>query len=160
MKDVKGGYQTYLMRLSNDELAVVAVPIWGNELPISINGNTIGLMSDEQLRLYAGICGLDQTSCNTSSYDAKNRLNQLLSVIGTNPYQNMLGYTVKRNIGYNSSGRYVYFSYGAAQFYAPQGVPNGSYYRISSSEILNNNMIVKELRDSFKAKFEGLLNGY
>ena len=37
---------------------------------------------------------------------------------------------------------------------------NGSYYRINSSEILNNNMIIKELRDNFKTKFERLLNGY
>ncbi|WP_096014855.1 bacteriocin [Campylobacter lanienae] len=160
MQEIKGGYQTYEMILSNNELAVIAVPIWNRELPISISDTTIGLMSDEQLRLYAGICGLNQVSCNTSSYDAKHRLNQLLSVIGTNPYQNMLGYTVKRNIGYNNNGRYVYFSYGAAQFYAPQGVPNGSYYRINSSEILNNNMIIKELRDNFKTKFERLLNGY
>ena len=37
---------------------------------------------------------------------------------------------------------------------------NGSYYRINSSGILNNNMIIKELRDNFKTKFERLLNGY
>ena len=37
---------------------------------------------------------------------------------------------------------------------------NGSYYRINSSGILNNNMIIKELRDNFKNKFERLLNGY
>ncbi|MEE3744499.1 bacteriocin [Campylobacter porcelli] len=160
MQEIKGGYQAYEMILSNNELAVIAVPIWNRELPISISDTTIGLMSDEQLRLHAGICGLNQVSCNTSSYDAKHRLNQLLSVIGTNPYQNMLGYTVKRNIGYNNNGRYVYFSYGVAQFYAPQGVPNGSYYRINSSGILNNNMIIKELRDNFKTQFERLLNGY
>ena len=37
---------------------------------------------------------------------------------------------------------------------------NVSYYRINSSGILNNNMIIKELRDNFKTKFERLLNGY
>ena len=37
---------------------------------------------------------------------------------------------------------------------------NGSYYRINFSGILNNNMIIKELRDNFKTQFERLLNGY
>ena len=32
---------------------------------------------------------------------------------------------------------------------------NGSYYRINFSEILNNNMIIKELRDNLKLNLKG-----
>ena len=57
--------------------------------------------------------------------------------------------------GYNGEKTTLYFSYGVGTW-----EPNlKTYHKINSSFILNNNMIVKHLRDTFKTDLEMILRG-
>ena len=68
-----------------------------------------------------------------------------------------LGYSVKRNIGVSSLGnKFVYFTYGTIIFDNRQG----TFYRLNSSAILNNNMIIKEIANKYKESMEYTLGGW
>lgn len=64
-----------------------------------------------------------------------------------------LAYTVKMNVGYSRTGRFIYFSYGVAAY----DNRNGNTYNITTSALLNNNMIVKELSSKYKDDMEYML---
>ena len=63
-----------------------------------------------------------------------------------------LAYTVKREIKSSRYGRY----YSAAAY----NEKTGEYHKISSSFVLNNNAVVRQLRDSFKRRMESDLGGW
>lgn len=96
------------------------------------------------------LCGIDQTCSNPSSYRGK----EWLSAVGGNKNQ-WLGYSVKKNIGYSKYGKYAYFTYSASIYNAS----TGTAYRTNSSQLLNNNMIVKELSSKYKSFLEFKLGG-
>ena len=68
----------------------------------------------------------------------------------------LLSYTVKKNIGYSRYGKYVYFTYGVGAF----DIRTQKFYRINSSAILNNNMVIKEIANKYKERFESDLGGW
>ena len=67
-----------------------------------------------------------------------------------------LAYTVKREIKSSRYGRYPLFTYSAAAY----NEKTKEYHKISSSFVLNNNTVVRQLRDAFKRRMESDLGGW
>ena len=67
-----------------------------------------------------------------------------------------LAYTVKREIKSGRYGRYPLFTYSAAAY----NEKTKEYHKISSSFVLNNNAVVRQLRDAFKRRMESDLGGW
>ena len=67
-----------------------------------------------------------------------------------------LAYTVKREIKYSRYGRYPLFTYSAAAY----DKNTDEFHKISSSFVLNNNTVVRQLRDNFKTTMESRLGGW
>ncbi|MEB2803396.1 hypothetical protein [Campylobacter upsaliensis] len=65
----------------------------------------------------------------------------------------LVGYTVKRNIGYSKNGSFVYFTYGVAM------VDKNGVHRVNMNSALNNNLVIKELSRAYKEDFERRLGG-
>ncbi|EOJ1231550.1 hypothetical protein ACM1YN_001725 [Campylobacter coli] len=161
MKEVKGGYITYLKRLSDNEVIAFAKPDWNLELTLfqDSNGDQY-YWNREGLVRFGGMCGIDTTNCLVNgkhTYTNQQRLWETMSIVGDDPYRNFLGYTVKRNIGISNLGkRFVYFSYGVAVI----NEQSGSWYRVKSSPVLNNYRVVKEISSNYKDFLERYLGGY
>ncbi|MBC2810481.1 hypothetical protein H4998_08445 [Campylobacter jejuni] len=161
MKQVKGGYITYLKRLSDNEVIAFAKPDWNLELTLfqDSNGDQY-YWNREGLVRFGGMCGIETTNCLVNgkhSYINQQRLWETMSIVGDDPYRNFLGYTVKRNIGISNLGkRFVYFSYGVAVI----NEQSGSWYRVKSSPVLNNYRVVKEISSNYKDFLERYLGGY
>lgn len=71
------------------------------------------------------------------------------------PFRQLLGYSVTRNIGFNKSGAYTYFTYKVITY----DTNLKTYHNITSSQLLNNNAIIKELAQKYKSTFESILGG-
>ena len=71
------------------------------------------------------------------------------------PFRQLLGYSVTRNIGFNKSGAYTYFTYKVITY----DTNLRTYHNITSSQLLNNNAIIKELAQKYKSTFESILGG-
>ena len=67
-----------------------------------------------------------------------------------------LAYTVRRDIKVTKYGRYPIFSYSAAAY----NEKSNTFHKISSSFVLNNNAVVRQLRDNFKSRLESHLGGW
>ena len=67
-----------------------------------------------------------------------------------------LAYTVKREIKSGRYGRYPLFTYSAAAY----NEKTKEYHKIYSSFVLNNNAVVRQLRDAFKRRMESDLGGW
>ena len=67
-----------------------------------------------------------------------------------------LAYTVKREIKSSRYGRYPLFTYSAADYEKN----TNEFHKISSSFVLNNNAVVRQLRDNFKTTMESRLGGW
>jgi hypothetical protein len=67
-----------------------------------------------------------------------------------------LAYTVKIEIKSSRYGRYPLFTYSAAAY----NEKTKEYHKISSSFVLNNNAVVRQLRDAFKRRMESDLGGW
>ncbi|WP_273404926.1 bacteriocin [Campylobacter avium] len=131
-KQVKGGYVVQDFYLSSSEKIGVA------------------FYSIDELK--KGFCSIDVEICKGGSILKRN---EWLSAVGNDPYM-LLSYTVKKNIGYARYGKYVYFTYGVGAF----DIRTQKFYRINSSAILNNNMIIKEIANKYKERFESDLGGW
>ena len=71
------------------------------------------------------------------------------------PFRQLPGYSVTRNIGFNKSGAYTYFTYKVITY----DTNLRTYHNITSSQLLNNNAIIKELAQKYKSTFENILGG-
>ena len=71
------------------------------------------------------------------------------------PFRQLPGYSVTRNIGFNKSGAYTYFTYKVITY----DTNLRTYHNITSSQLLNNNAIIKELAQKYKSTFESILGG-
>ncbi|TKX28571.1 hypothetical protein CQA69_08115 [Campylobacter estrildidarum] len=161
MKDVKGGYKTYVYNLGNNEVIAFARPNWETELTLFHDSNGDEYYWNRQgLIQFGGMCGPETTNCKVNgkhTYESQRRLWETMSIVGDDPYHNFLGYTVKRNIGISNSGkRFVYFSYGVAVI----NEQLGSWYRVHSSPVLNNYKVIKEISSRYKEILENYLGGW
>ncbi|CAG9471077.1 hypothetical protein CU197059_001559 [Campylobacter upsaliensis] len=78
----------------------------------------------------------------------------IYSITNDDTLRNVLvGYTVKRNIGYSKNGSFVYFTYGVAM------VDKNGVHRINMNSALNNNLVIKELSRAYEEDFERRLGG-
>ncbi|EAH5546584.1 hypothetical protein D9776_05585 [Campylobacter upsaliensis] len=69
----------------------------------------------------------------------------IYSITNDDTLRNVLvGYTVKRNIGYSKNGSFVYFTYGVAM------VDKNGVHRVNMNSALNNNLVIKELSRAYK----------
>lgn len=91
---------------------------------------------------------------NNDSPYIKNEYKQGLGAYNLPGYH--LAYTVKREIKSSRYGRYPLFTYSAAAY----NEETKEYHKISSSFVLNNNAVVRQLRDAFKRRMESDLGGW
>ncbi|TQR53015.1 hypothetical protein [Campylobacter troglodytis] len=158
-----GGYLTAYKLISGYELAVVAYTTInasdagftftgrkGTEIKYDADGNYVSSKSS--------LCGLGITDCymfkntQTPYWQNQKRLQEYMQVVG-DPVLYSLAYTVKKNIAYSRNGRFLYFNYGVAIY----DNTKGHTYNITSSALLNNNTIVKELSKAHKGEMEYML---
>ena len=62
---------------------------------------------------------------------------------------------VLMEIDFNKSGAYTYFTYKVITY----DTNLRTYHNITSSQLLNNNAIIKELAQKYKSTFESILGG-
>ena len=91
---------------------------------------------------------------NSDGESIKMAYRQGLGYYDTPDYR--LAYTVRRDIKVTKYGRYPIFSYSAAAY----NVKTSNFHKISSSFVLNNNMVIRQLRDNFKSRLESHLGGW
>ena len=70
-------------------------------------------------------------------------------------FRQLPGYSVTRNIGFNKNVAYTYFTYKVITY----DTNLRTYHNIASSQLLNNNAIIKELARKYKSTFESILGG-
>lgn len=168
MEAIKGGYLLKVLTLSNTqtsrELAVVAALHLENELGVVFNQDG-SVNIDATNNSDAGVCPIGVASCfynestRTHLNQSRNRLVEFIKGLGGSYSHWMydLAYSVKREIKISDRGTpYVLFSYGVGAV----NRQTNTYHPINSSAILNDNMIVKELRDTFKTRMEQALGGW
>ena len=151
-KQVKGGYLERFIALSQNEIAVIIGPESLEELypnlasVITLNANTLP-QSNFGKAYRNAIAGITTVNDFSSPEAATNSL--------AAPFRQFLGYSVTRNIGFNKSGAYTYFTYKVITY----DTNLRTYHNITSSQLLNNNAIIKELARKYKSTFENILGG-
>ena len=139
-KQVKGGYYYGHHLISNNEIMIYFVPELFDVYP---NMRYPQLSLDKQLEL------------SRIGQEINKAIAGLVTINKSSPFRQNVGYIVKLNTSYNGEKTTPYFSYGVGTWdpYLK------TYHKINSSFILNNNMIVKHLRDTFKTDLEMILRG-
>ncbi|EHK8391459.1 hypothetical protein AB2T05_001762 [Campylobacter coli] len=160
MKEVKGGYAVTTIRISQNELAALAVPDFENELGWEIKNGQIDL--EQTMKNDRGLCQMGSTQCYSNSatkkhlWQSQKRLQEFTNALdGSNPLYTALGFSVKRNVGFNRAGKFVYFSYGVVAV----NRFDGSIRNVTNSATLNNNVIINELKRNYKDRLESALGG-
>ncbi|EOW8226400.1 hypothetical protein ACO0VH_000723 [Campylobacter upsaliensis] len=160
MKEVRGGYAVATIRISQNELAALAVPDFENELGWEIKNGQIDL--EQTMKNDRGLCQMGSTQCYSNSatkkhlWQSQKRLQEFTNALdGSNPLYTALGFSVKRNVGFNRTGKFVYFSYGVVAV----NRFDGSIRNVTNSATLNNNIIINELKRNYKDRLESALGG-
>ncbi|MDL0115318.1 hypothetical protein NYG88_08655 [Campylobacter felis] len=160
MKEVRGGYAVATIRISQNELAALAVPDFENELGWEIKNGQINL--EQTMKNDRGLCQMGSTQCYSNSatkkhlWQSQKRLQEFTNALdGSNPLYTALGFSVKRNVGFNRAGKFVYFSYGVVAV----NRFDGSIRNVTNSATLNNNIIINELKRNYKDRLESALGG-
>ncbi|EOB3230192.1 hypothetical protein ACJY7S_000940 [Campylobacter upsaliensis] len=160
MKEVRGGYAVTTIRISQNELAALAVPDFENELGWEIKNGQIDL--EQTMKNDRGLCQMGSTQCYSNSatkkhlWQSQKRLQEFTNALdGSNPLYTALGFSVKRNVGFNRAGKFVYFSYGVVAV----NRFDGSIRNVTNSVTLNNNVIINELKRNYKDRLESALGG-
>ena len=160
MKEVRDGYAVTTIRISQNELAALAVPDFENELGWEIKNGQIDL--EQTMKNDRGLCQMGSTQCYSNSatkkhlWQSQKRLQEFTNALdGSNPLYTALGFSVKRNVGFNRAGKFVYFSYGVVAV----NRFDGSIRNVTNSVTLNNNIIINELKRNYKDRLESALGG-
>ena len=151
-KQVKGGYLERFVALSQNEIAVIIGPESLEELypnltsVTTLNANTLP-QSNFGKAYRSAIAGITTVNDFSTPEAATNSL--------ASPFRQLLGYSVTRNIGVNKGATYTYFTYKVIAY----DTNLRTYHNITSSQLLNNNAIIKELTQKYKTTFENILGG-
>ena len=151
-KQVKGGYLERFVALSQNEIAVIIGPESLEELypnltsVTTLNANTLP-QSNFGKAYRSAIAGITTVNDFFSSEAATNSL--------VAPFRQLPGYSVTRNIGFNKSTAYTYFTYKVITY----DTNLKTYHNITRSQLLNNNAIINELAQKYKSTFESILGG-
>ena len=144
-KQVKGGYNLILDNISNNELIVY--------IKMSDPKDTENYLKDMFL-LYPNIedvlSGKAATLQKSAFAIEYSKAIAELSTSLTAPFQQGLGYTVKYEQKISNGVKYDLFTYGVATYDSRLN----TFHKINSSNVLNNNLIIKQLRDAFKSDLE------
>ena len=144
-KQVKGGYNLILDNISNNELIVY--------IKMSDPKDTENYLKDMFL-LYPNIedvlSGKAATLQKSAFAIEYSKAIAELSTSLTAPFQQGLGYTVKYEQKISNGVKYDLFTYGVATYDSELN----TFHKINSSNVLNNNLIIKQLRDAFKSDLE------
>ena len=144
-KQVKGGYNLILDNISNNELIVY--------IKMSDPKDTENYLKDMFL-LYPNIEDVlsgKATKLQKSAFAIEySKAIAELSTSLTAPFQQGLGYTVKYEQKISNGVKYDLFTYGVATYDSRLN----TFHKINSSNVLNNNLIIKQLRDAFKSDLE------
>ena len=163
MEKVVGGYYITGIYINDQEIGVAAVPY---ETELGVVRNADGSVNiDASQNSDFGLCQMGESQCyynnQTKSYLQYNR-NRFIELVkglqgSYSVWAHGLAYTVKREVKVSNMGnRYVVFKYGVGAY----NRLNKTFHRIESSDTLNNNTIVRELRDAFKERIEHALGGW
>ena len=151
-KQVKGGYLERFVALSQNEIAVIIGPESLKELypnltsVTTLNANTLP-QSNFGKAYRSAIAGITTVNDFSTPEAATNSL--------AAPFRQLLGYSVTRNIGVSKGATYTYFTYKVITY----DTNLRTYHNITSSQLLNNNAIIKELTQKYKTTFENILGG-
>ena len=151
-KQVKGGYLERFVALSQNEIAVIIGPESLEELypnltsVTTLNANTLP-QSNFGKAYRSAIAGITTVNDFSTPEAATNSL--------AAPFRQLLGYSVTRNIGVSKGATYTYFTYKVITY----DTNLRTYHNITSSQLLNNNAIIKELTQKYKTTFENILGG-
>ena len=151
-KQVKGGYLERFVALSQNEIAVIIGPESLEELypnltsVTTLNANTLP-QSNFGTAYRSAIAGITTVNDFSTPEAATNSL--------AAPFRQLLGYSVTRNIGVSKGATYTYFTYKVITY----DTNLRTYHNITSSQLLNNNAIIKELTQKYKTTFENILGG-
>ena len=151
-KQVKGGYLERFVALSQNEIAVIIGPESLEELypnltsVTTLNANTLP-QSNFGKAYRSAIAGITTVNDFSTPEAATNSL--------AAPFRQLLGYSVTRNISVSKGATYTYFTYKVITY----DTNLRTYHNITSSQLLNNNAIIKELTQKYKTTFENILGG-
>ena len=151
-KQVKGGYLERFVALSRNEIAVIIGPESLEELypnltsVTTLNANTLP-QSNFGKAYRSAIAGITTVNDFSTPEAATNSL--------AAPFRQLLGYNVTRNISVSKGATYTYFTYKVITY----DTNLRTYHNITSSQLLNNNAIIKELTQKYKTTFENILGG-
>ena len=144
-KQVKGGYNLVLDNISNNELIVY--------IKMSDPKDTENYLKDMFL-LYPNIKDVLSGKATTLQKSAfAIEYSKAIAELSTSlaaPFQQGLGYTVKYEQKISNGVKYDLFTYGVATYDSRLN----TFHKINSSNVLNNNLIIKQLRDAFKSDLE------
>ena len=144
-KQVKGGYNLILDNISNNELIVY--------IKMSDPKDRENYLKDMFL-LYPNIEDVlsgRATTLQKSAFAVEySKATSELSSSLNAPFKQGLGYTVKYEQKISNGVKYDLFTYGVATYDSRLN----TFHKINSSNVLNNNLIIKQLRDAFKSDLE------
>ena len=144
-KQVEGGYNLILDNISNNELIVY--------IKMSDPKDTENYLKDMFL-LYPNIEDVLSGRATTLQKSAfAIEYSKAIAELSTSlnaPFKQGLGYTVKYEQKISNGVKYDLFTYGVATYDSRLN----TFHKINSSNVLNNNLIIKQLRDAFKSDFE------
>lgn len=151
-KQVKGGLlYSYVSQLNQNEMLVLVRPF--NKYKLNPNYDeikngtatslTLTRIGQEYLSAIAEIVPI--------SYKNHKEIQNMIDYAMT---QN-IGYVVTRNIGINRGQQYTYFTYKVVSY----DEKLRTFHNLTTSNLLNNNQIIKTLSANFKSQFESQLGG-
>ena len=144
-KQVKGGYNLIFDNISNNELIVY--------IKMSDSKDTENYLKDMFL-LYPNIEDVLSGRATTLQKSAfAIEYSKAIAELSTSlnaPFKQGLGYTVKYEQKISNGVKYDLFTYGVATYDSRLN----TFHKINSSNVLNNNLIIKQLRDAFKSDLE------
>ena len=144
-----------------DTIYAIAMPDLGNELGWAFVNGELDLQ--QTMKNEKGLCPMGITECYSNKnarkhmWQSQKRLQEFNQALdGANYLYTGLAYSVRRHIGYSRNGRFVYFTYGVATY----NRLNGQMRNVTSSAVLNGNLIIKELSKAYKEQMENRLGGW
>ena len=151
-KQVKSGYLERFVALSQNEIAVIIGPESYEELyPNLASVKTLNVNTLPQSNFGKSYRNAIASITTVNDFSSLEAATSSLSA----PFRQLPGYSVTRNIGFNKSGAYTYFTYKVITY----DTNLRTYHNITSSQLLNNNAIIKELAQKYKSTFESILGG-
>ena len=151
-KQVKGGYLERFIALSQNEIAVIIGPESLEELyPNLASVKTLNVNTLPQSNFGKSYRNAIASITTVNDFSSLETATNSLSA----PFRQLPGYSITRNIGFNKSGAYTYFTYKVITY----DTNLRTYHNITSSQLLNNNAIIKELARKYKSTFENILGG-